>query len=64
MRKENGKNVSLGAAASTVSAGASNNLQLITDKRLSQDCFYTQQKDIRLMKILLCLLDIFNTAEE
>jgi hypothetical protein len=61
----NGKEVTVGAAASTVSACAGkNNLQLITRNRLSQDYVYKQQKDIRLLKNILCLLDNFITAEQ
>jgi hypothetical protein len=61
---QNGEKVTVGAAASTASACAGNNLQLINCDILSQDYVYTQEKDIRLLKIRLCLLDIFTTAEE
>jgi hypothetical protein len=61
---QNGDKVTVEAAANTVSADAGNNLQLITYNRLSQDQVYTQQQDVRLLKILLCLLDSFITAEK
>jgi hypothetical protein len=46
---QNGDKVTVGATASTVSACAGYNLQLITCHRLSQHYVYTQQNDIRLL---------------
>ena len=61
---QNGEKVTMGAVAKKVSAGAGNNLQFISCNCLSQDYVYTQQTDIRLLKILLRLLDNCITAEE
>jgi hypothetical protein len=49
---QNGRKVTEGAAASTVSASAGNDLQLVTCNLLSQDYVGTQQKDIRLLELL------------
>ena len=61
---QNGDEVTVEAPAKMVSACTGNNLQLIICNRLSQYYVYTQQKDIRLLKILITLLDSFITAEQ
>jgi hypothetical protein len=61
---QNGDKDTVEATVSTASVCAGNNLQLISRNLLSQDYVYTQQKDIRLLKNILCLLDNFITAEE